>query len=56
MSNTLCKSKKKKNRKKRNAQSGKVTLKDATHVCRKCGRISDSKKKLCKAIKIRIED
>lgn len=48
MPKTLCKSKK-------SRKSGKATLDlvpHATHMCRKCGRVAKSKKKLCKPSKI----
>ena len=48
MSKTLCKVKKSK---KSNKQSF-FEFPDATHVCRKCSRIANSKKKLCKPQKL----
>ena len=49
MSKALCKSKKTRKDAKRYSLA---QVPDATHVCRKCGRFANSKKKLCKAKKL----
>lgn len=50
MSKTLCKLKSKK--KKASRKRLFILGEDSTHICRKCGRYADSKKKLCKPEKL----
>lgn len=49
MSKTLCKSKR---TKKIDKRTWNRTVEGATHICRKCGRLADAKKRLCKALKL----
>ena len=49
MPKSLCKLKKSR---KVNTKDTFVLYPNATHVCSKCGRVADSKKKLCKPVKL----
>ncbi|GEM_PF-3126056 len=49
MSKVYCKSKK---FKKRSKKASFMASLNATHECRKCGRLAECKKRLCKAMKL----
>ena len=49
MTKTLCELKKEL---KNDPKSFAIYVKDATHVCKKCGRAANDKKRLCKPVKL----